>query len=123
MSDGNKVLNNELNVKIDFNAMAAELKSLGISFNKSLINLKKKELNARCNLADVPTTDHVECSHEANVLHWLLTLAASKGYSGHKHPRGERGGVITYVPRHSTMLLCCIPGMQTSVYVTCLYYQ
>ena len=41
MSDGDKVLNNELNVKIDVNAMAAELKSLGIAFNKSLINLKK----------------------------------------------------------------------------------
>ena len=39
MSDGNKVLNNELNVKLDFNALAAELKSQGINFNKSLITL------------------------------------------------------------------------------------
>ena len=39
MSDGNKVLNNELNVKIDFNALAAELKSQGINFNKSLLTL------------------------------------------------------------------------------------
>ena len=39
MSDGNKVLNNELNVKLDFNALAAELKSQGINFNKSLLTL------------------------------------------------------------------------------------
>ena len=40
-SDGNKVLNNELNVKIGFNALAAELQSQGIDFNKSLLTLKK----------------------------------------------------------------------------------
>ena len=39
MSDGNKVLDNELNVKIDFNALAEELKVLGINFNKSLHTL------------------------------------------------------------------------------------
>jgi hypothetical protein len=39
MSGGNKVLNNELNVKIDFNALGEELKSLGINFNKSLHTL------------------------------------------------------------------------------------
>jgi hypothetical protein len=44
MSDGNKVLNNELNVKIDFNALGEELKSLGINFNKSLHTLKKKAM-------------------------------------------------------------------------------
>ena len=34
MSDGNKVLNNGLNVKIDFNALAAKLKSQGVGFSK-----------------------------------------------------------------------------------------
>ena len=43
MSDGDKVLNNELNVKKNVNAMAAELKSLGIAFNESLIKLKKDQ--------------------------------------------------------------------------------
>ena len=44
MSDGNKVLDNELNVKIDFHALAEELKVLGINFNKSLHTLKKKAM-------------------------------------------------------------------------------
>lgn len=39
MSDSNTVLNNELNVKVDFKTIAAELKSLGINFNKSLLTL------------------------------------------------------------------------------------
>ena len=37
-----KVLNNELNVKLDFNAISKELKSSGVVFNKSLSTLKKK---------------------------------------------------------------------------------
>ena len=39
MSDSNTVLNNELNVKVDFKTIAAELKSLGINFNESLLTL------------------------------------------------------------------------------------
>lgn len=39
ISHGNAVPNNELNAKFDFNAIASELKSLGIVFNKSLCDL------------------------------------------------------------------------------------
>ena len=47
-SGGSKVLNNELNGKLDFNALAKGLKSLGVNFNKSLCTLLKKAHTASC---------------------------------------------------------------------------
>ena len=54
-----QVLNNELNVKTDFDALAAELKSQGINFNKPLLTLKKRSW---LSLVHLPTNRDISLS-------------------------------------------------------------
>jgi hypothetical protein len=43
---GKRVLNNELDVKLDSNAQVTKPKGLGVAFNKSLSTLKKSDHKA-----------------------------------------------------------------------------